>query len=317
MPDTFTTNYGFTKPEVSGSVDTWGGKLNDNLDVLDAMFGGVWQTILGASDVTLSEAEAQYILHDLSGTLSANVNVIVPNKQRRYIFHNRTSGAFTVTVKTAEGAGVEVRQGWWAYLYCDGTDVIEIGVPAHTHPSMDISDMTGEIKMYGGSTPPPGWLLCDGSEVSREDYAALFAVIGTAYGEGNGVTTFNLPNFCGRTPVGAGTGKDEEGNDLTARALGDSGGEEKHTLTTSEIPAHTHSGTAKSAGDHSHTVPIPRGHSGGGTSFQHGPTDNSPVNVSSSTNGAHTHVLQINQTGGNGAHNNMQPFLVVNFIIKT
>ena len=73
----------------------------------------------------------------------------------------------------------------------------------------------GVIQMFGGSTPPAGWLLCDGSAVSRTTYATLFAAIGTTWGAGDGSTTFNLPDLRGRAPIGAGTG-----SGLSARTLG-------------------------------------------------------------------------------------------------
>lgn len=93
----------------------------------------------------------------------------------------------------------------------------------------------GEIKMYAGATAPKGWKLCDGSAVSRTDFAALFKVIGTSYGAGDGSKTFNLPDLRGRVCIGA----------SSAYALGGKGGSETsttgdHTLTVNEIPYHTH-----------------------------------------------------------------------------
>lgn len=101
---------------------------------------------------------------------------------------------------------------------------------------------TGMMVMWGTGTPPSGWLLCDGSAVSRTGAnAALFALWGTSYGVGDGSTTFNLPDFKGRSPIGAGTG---DAVDATAHALGDKLGTETHTITSAQIPAHDHSPTA-------------------------------------------------------------------------
>lgn len=86
----------------------------------------------------------------------------------------------------------------------------------------------GKIDMYAGSTAPAGWLLCDGSAISRTTYASLFAVIGTTYGTGDGSTTFNVPNLQGKFPIGANT----------TYTLGGTGG--STTLTTDNLPAHTH-----------------------------------------------------------------------------
>lgn len=84
----------------------------------------------------------------------------------------------------------------------------------------------GTITAYGGSTAPSGWLMCDGSEVSRAEYSLLFDAIGTAYGEGDGGTTFNLPSMAGRATIGS----------SASHALGSTGGEESHALTASELP---------------------------------------------------------------------------------
>lgn len=96
----------------------------------------------------------------------------------------------------------------------------------------------GSVKMYAGpgSTPPKGWLFCQGQAISRADYPKLFSVIGVIYGAGDGSTTFNLPNFCGRTAIGAGS------NGTTGAVnhpLGDKGGAEKVKLTDNEM-AHGH-----------------------------------------------------------------------------
>lgn len=79
---------------------------------------------------------------------------------------------------------------------------------------------TGGMLPYGGSAAPSGYLLCDGSAVSRSTYSALFTVLGTAYGAGDGSTTFNVPDMRGRSPLGSGTG-----SGLTSRSIGQNGGE--------------------------------------------------------------------------------------------
>lgn len=147
----------------------------------------------------------------------------------------------------------------------------------------------GVVLPYAGSSAPAGWLLCDGSAVSRTTYADLFSVIGTTFGAGDGSTTFNLPDPRGRGVIGAG-----QGSGLTNRALGATGGAETHTLAESEIPSHTHTATLKDAGSAANGA-FGRLSGGGGTH----------------NNGATT-----NATGGGGAHNNMQPFLALNLIIK-
>lgn len=89
---------------------------------------------------------------------------------------------------------------------------------------------TGSICLFAGSLPPAGFLECDGSAVSRTTYPDLFGIIGTAYGAGDGSTTFNIPDLSGRVVVGS----------SASYAIGSAGGEESHTLLTSEIPGHLH-----------------------------------------------------------------------------
>lgn len=149
---------------------------------------------------------------------------------------------------------------------------------------------------FAGTVEPTGWLLCYGQAVSRTTYADLFAALGTTYGTGDGSTTFNLPDLRGRVPGG----KDNMGGSAASRltsggsgvngaTLGATGGAETHVLTTPQIPAHTHGGGA--------TVLF--GGTAGATSY---------VGNGSATTGS---------TGGGGAHNNTQPTIVLNYIIKT
>ena len=140
--------------------------------------------------------------------------------------------------------------------------------------------------MHGGSSAPTGWLLCDGTAVSRTTYAALFTIVGTTYGTGNGSTTFNLPDIRGRAPIGAG-----QGSGLTNRGLAATGGAETHTLSIAEMPAHTHN-------------------------YTRGVDNNAGSNFATPASAA-TAAETTTSTGGGGAHNNMQPFLVLNYIIKT
>jgi microcystin-dependent protein len=112
----------------------------------------------------------------------------------------------------------------------------------------------GAISDYAGSSAPTGWLLCYGQAVSRTTYASLFTAISTTYGTGDGSTTFNLPDCRGRVAAGKDDMGGSSANRLTDQSgglngdtLGDTGGEETHTMTTSELVAHTHSYSVGSA----------------------------------------------------------------------
>ena len=178
---------------------------------------------------------------------------------------------------------------------------------------------TGVILPYGGASAPGGFLLCDGSAVSRLTYAALFKAIGTAYGVGDGSTTFNLPDLRGRVPVGKNAG--------TFTTLGATGGEETHILVTAEMPSHTHVQNA-----HNHAITDPahghqeRGGTGSGSTQQHASTlstYSSSVLYGTTETGTSATGITINNTtptnqntGNDGAHNNLQPYQVVNYIVK-
>ena len=153
----------------------------------------------------------------------------------------------------------------------------------------------GSLMMFGGSSAPTGWLICDGNAISRSTYSDLFAIIGEVFGVGDGSTTFNLPDLRGRSPLGVGSG-----DGLTARALGDKGGEEDHQDTESEMPFHDHQETARDDID----------------VFVFTGTGSAVDAISSTGSAASATPLATRETGGDGAHNTMHPFLAVNFIIK-
>jgi microcystin-dependent protein len=206
----------------------------------------------------------------------------------------------------------------------------------------------GVISQFAGSTAPTGYLLCTGQSVSTTTYADLFAVIGYTYG-GSG-SNFTIPNLQNRVPVGKGTETEFD-------TLGETGGAKTHTLTTAEMPSHTHVQDSHNhtQNSHNHTQ---NSHNHGQNAHQHATSNHlssfgnatgfpttyaqahgdtnywnfgqpgySSVETASNqaataTNQATTATNQAttatNQnTGGGGAHNNLQPYIVVNYIIKT
>lgn len=189
-----------------------------------------------------------------------------------------------------------VGQTYEGYRY-DGSAWRHISSYADTLPA-------GSVIPWAGSVAPANWLLCNGAAVSRTTYAALFAVIGTTYGVGNGSTTFNVPNLTGRVPVGLDSSQDE------FNQLGEIGGAKTHTLTTSEMPSHNH-------GDygHSHSQNV-TANSGGPAVRRDYQSDGSSWNYWQGAN-TETAYANISYTGGGAAHNNLQPYTVLNYIIKT
>ena len=169
---------------------------------------------------------------------------------------------------------------------------------ASTMTSASSGIPAGILVPFAGSTAPDGWLLCDGSAVSRTTYSSLFAVIAATYGAGDGSTTFGLPDLRGRMAVGldnmGGTSADRVTN-VQADAMGGADGEETHILTEDEIAIHSHTLRRITSG------------SSNDSGFEYS-------NPSSSYN-SHDNP-SISETGGDQAHNNMPPYLAVNYLIK-
>jgi microcystin-dependent protein len=157
---------------------------------------------------------------------------------------------------------------------------------------------SGAVMPFAGASAPSGWLLCFGQAVNRTQYGELFAVISTTYGAGDGSTTFALPDLRGRVVAGVDNMGGTAASLLTsttitggADAVGEVGGSQTHTLVTAEMPAHTHSEV---------------------TGFYGTPTASGGSFLTATSNASAT----TGSTGGGGAHNNVQPTIVLNYIIK-
>lgn len=162
-----------------------------------------------------------------------------------------------------------------------------------------VESFTGIVVAFAGteSTVQPGWLLCYGQTVSRVTYKQLFDVIGTTYGVGDGASTFAIPDLRGKVPVGLDNmGGTDAGILSVANTLGATGGAQTHTLVAGELASHTHPGAS-------------------GLSFMYlGAT------YYSMFGGPHLGFTYASSTGSNSggsAHNNMQPYILMNYIIKT
>ncbi len=158
----------------------------------------------------------------------------------------------------------------------------------------------GEIRIFGGSYAPQGWSLCNGQIIQTDQNEALFSLLGSTYG-GNGRTTFALPNLQGRAPmhVGSGTG-------LTPRSMGQLGGQENVTLTINNMP-HTHElmGTNDTGTSDEPTNNVLSTPAGLGTFYEDSAPDSDMVD----------HAIQSAGSSAPTSINNMQPYLVFNFII--
>ncbi len=173
-----------------------------------------------------------------------------------------------------------------------GDETLQVAVTGGLIPA-------GLVVPFASSAAPDGWLFCDGAAVNRETYAALFAAIGVIYGAGDGSTTFNMPDLRGRVAAG----RDDMGgiaaNRLTSGSaaaldgsvLGAAGGNQQHQLTVTEMPSHTHG------------VHAVNGAQGG-------------TGASEPINSTGTDIKTTTPIGGDQPHNNVQPTLILNYIIK-
>lgn len=229
-----------------------------------------------------------------------------------------------------------------------GDNTTKIATTAFVEAALGIVP-SGAMMQYAGVSAPLGWLIADGSAISRTTYAALFAAIGTTYGAGDGSTTFNIPNTKGRVLVGLNsTG--------TFTALGGAGGEESHTLSAAEMPSHNHSASASSSstfsgndmGSHNHysvdysgvtmtwnseggssgnsvinnigksSAGAADGYTGASGYTGSGTPMTSYTDIGTPSGSVSTSTsVTVNANGGGGAHNNIQPYVVINHIIKT
>ncbi len=161
----------------------------------------------------------------------------------------------------------------------------------------------GEIRIFGFNFAPVGWALCQGQILPISQNTALFSLLGTFYG-GNGTTNFALPNFQGLVPVNQG-----QGTGLSNYNIGQSGGQATVTLATTQMPAHSHGVHCLSGGGNSNT-PVAHGFAevvaGRGSINLYAAAPDSTTTM----NGA-----ALTSTGGGQSHNNMAPYLCLNFCI--
>lgn len=283
------------------------------------------------------------------GTAATSIFLVIPNKTKSYAVLNKVSANATsnvVMMRVAGNTGVTLNRSStvFQHVICDGTSVYNVDQSDASFNTLEVSGTaifsstvtvvgagtfknnvsvsgnvvaaefyggganltgivalpTGAVLPFAGVSAPSGHLLCFGQAISRSTYSDLFTAIGTKYGVGDGSTTFNLPDLRGRVVAGQDDMGGSSANRLTGGGsgldgdiLGYTGGSETHTLTVSELAAHTHS-----------TYDLWAQHAGN-------PQSPPPFEVQNTTGGT------TGSTGGNSAHNNVQPTIILNYIIKT
>jgi microcystin-dependent protein len=359
----------------------WGQTTNTNLGTL------IEQAIAGVVTITMVDAnytmtnfngvsdEARNQVLVLTGTNTAQRNLIAPLVEKTYTVKNTTTGGFAVQIIGSSGTGVIIPNGITTSVYSDGinfyaiangttsnftvngnlavtgtttltgattlsstlavtgattftgtpsgptaaagTNTTQLATTAFVQTSINVALPAGVINMWGTGTAPSGWLLCNGSAVNRTTYSALFAVISTQFGIGDGSTTFNLPNYQDRMPFGVGS---------IATFNGATGGS-----ANAIVVSHTHTGTTAGAGSHNHRGGNPN--DGGGSYYGFGDEQgaiSTPSNRAgliaagpiggtylTDTVATHVHTFTTDSAGSSGTNANLPPYLGINFIIKT
>lgn len=331
MATTYTAQLQLPSPGIGDSG--WGVTENTARTLVDSAVAGIQTVSVTGVNVTLTSNQgavdqARNVHFVVSGVMTTGLSVLWPaGLTRAFSVLNNTSGAFTLSAGVTTGSGLPagtqaaVPQGFAMELVSDGTNVTQrvtaitsgsfsnatLASPTITGSPVGASFVpTGAILPYAVTTAPTGWLNCDGTAVPRTGatgFPTLFAVIGTTFGTGNGATTFNVPDMRGRTAAGFDSGNSTgrltgvPSQGVSASGMANVGGEQSHLLTIAELASHDHA-------------------PGGGSAFLVNAGGSLPV-----FGGAG--IVAVDQTtltaaaGGNTAHNNVQPTMILNYIIKT
>lgn len=344
---------------------TWGATTNTNLgSIIEQAITGVQTITLSGTTYTLSsfdgsvdEARNQVLI--FTGVLSANCTVTAPSVEKTYVVVNNTTGGFAVNMTTAAGTPLAINNGRSSYIYCDGTNFYAVGSSNNVDGNLNVTgnadiggnlNVTGTINasnvgiipggilMWPTAVAPTGFLICNGASVATATYPTLFAAIGYTFGGAGSV--FNLPNYTDRMPIGAGS----------SYALAATGGAATTSISTANMPAHTHSfsgtgsgsgGFSGSTGDsglHGHGFNSRPTYSGFLASYSGGVdtgangcvyTNNSTNGNNTNDNGVHYHSFSgsvsvtttisgtTGSTGSGTAVSTISPYLGMYFIIKT
>ena len=357
MASTYTTNLRLTKQGDGENPNSWGQILNDGvISLADSAIAGYTQVSIGsAATVTLTENqgsndEARSAFLEFTGSIGTahtSIFVLIPNNSKGYVVRNSVStnnATDAVILRVAGNAGVTIPSSENRMVITNGTSVYPV-VPSNfpsnitvkgnvsvsgtmniggntsiggnvtisgdVHVSSKVCASafygdgtnltgampTGAIIPYAVTAAPTGFVLCNGAALSRSTYATLFAVVSSLYGNGDGSSTFNVPDLRGRFVAGWDAGTSVLTSVTVSMILGSSiantGGTQAVSLTTAQMPAHAH--------EYRRYNPDATGGANGG----------------GSTGGLDTTSVTTGSTGSTGAHSNIPPTIILNYIIKT
>lgn len=255
----------------------------------------------------------------LPGTIVATGATVLPSQHNPMV--NDVYAMMTQSL-SRDGQG-----GMRANLPMNGFRILNVGPGAAATDVASVSQVqngtpVGAVIDYAGPIAPATWMFAYGQAISRTTYADLFAAIRTHYGGGNGTTTFNLPDLRGRVVAGKNNmgGANAGRMDVMAgqqNILGGSGGADQHILTIGQMPAHNHGGTVIGNGSHLHNglaIPVSANVGPGPGTVQSDGSAGYPTLLGTMSGGGHSHG--INSQGSGTAHNNVQPTMIMNKIIK-
>ena len=290
-----------TFPNISNAVNA----THTELNIMDGGTSATSTTLAGADRLVVNDdgTMVQVALTDLLTYLGTDLTSLP-------------------ALTTVGASGTATSIGGLAYPSADGTanQVLKTD-GSGTISFTSLTDFTlpaGLIFPFAGTSAPSGYLLCYGQAISRTTYATLFTAIGTTYGTGDGSSTFNLPDLRGRVVAGqddmGGTSADRLTNQtagVDGDTLGATGGAETHILLDGQMPSHNHTATSTIQDNFNGSLTIFKKTSGS-------PTNRYAVESISSDNSRSVAVsTSIGTTGSDQAHNNVQPTMVLNYIITT
>jgi len=300
--------------------------VNDSARAMMAAIAKYRDDIAGAivtSGTSTAYAVASYQQFDTLAHLSSQVVAFTPHITNGAMVTLNVDGLGTKPLRSAPNvellAGALVQGTPYVALYNSTDQVFYLQGFCGASPSL--IPIGASVDYWGIAAPNSSFALMYGQAISRITYGALFALLGTTFGSGDGSTTFNIPDLRGRVVAG----KDDMGGSAasrltssyfggTATNLGATGGLESNTLNTAQIPSHTHTAISADAG---HV------HSNGGASIQNaygGTNSGSQISWAGSPNNVGTSFANITttiaNTGGGGAHNNTQPTIIGNKLLR-